>query len=220
MKSIITAIILVSSLVACNEKNIVDYSLCDNVGEIVGKTEYGVKDGVPTIKVLVDYNIDPFFDIVIRQSLSEWSENTNCLNWTLEYEDQSNKEYIYNRFVKHEDNWTVHFMFGPTKADYPNHHTKASEWVGYGESFNWKDNSGNFVFHNGIAYMLSDYNNRDTGRVIRHELGHAFGLDHNDDDFTIMGTSEDVHMRHVTSGDVKAWKKYWGCNNGLQFSKK
>ena len=78
--------------------------------------------------------------------------------------------------------------------------------LGYADYYHGDGGTSNEIK---IADDLPDY---DFAKVIRHELGHCFGLGHNEEKYTIMYSNEWYSAEHMTCVDLQAFCDVWGCD--------
>lgn len=59
--------------------------------------------------------------------------------------------------------------------------------------------------------LITDRTGDDMGVVALHELGHAVGLGHNDQPFTLMYPMMDLGTGYITNDDLEEFCKLYGC---------
>lgn len=186
-------------------------TLDHNHGEVSSSSQLGVTADIPTIKFVVDESLEPYFKAVVRDSLKDWADKTQCLQWFIVYEPNLNIKTIYDNSKKHSDNinYTIYFVAG-IKTDYPDK-TLGLDWDGHGTYIN--KNHSSLDYHTGFAFIDMYSINANSDRLVRHELGHAMGLDHNDStDYAIMHSGQNTkHLSVIQPADVIQFKNHWEC---------
>jgi len=192
-------------LLACTNENVLPES---NNGEVDSNSVPGLSEGYPTFRVVVDENLNDYFKALVRESLKDWSNSTRCMNWFVEYKSINIKD-IYNQMKLNlsSDSYTIYFM-GGSVYDYPNK-AAGTEWIGQGHFYT----QNNHVNHRGFAFIDSHIMDGGTDRTVRHELGHAMGMNHNETNrYAIMKPGYDSDNLHVLQvADVWQFRDYWNC---------
>ena len=176
------------------------------VGQVSSNVKLGMASGVPTWKIVIPYDLDDFTKGRIINSLSDWSLSTNYLQWYISEEETVLADgYPIVSECDQNNQWTIRIYNAPEEK-MPL--TNGGQSAGYSWWFISETQ------HCSLVYLFEDLSYAeidDMNRVVRHELGHAFGLLHLDDGKSVMSGNPISSAEWLQPGDIRQYCEFWKC---------